>query len=489
MPTQMKTQMNTELNTEMNAPPPAPGAATSTTVSLPPGPRHASWLQTAGLMLDAERFFARNVARHGDPFRTAIRDGTVVFTGRPDLVRQIFSAPTDVIVPYAPAHIASVLGPHALILLTGATHKRERSMLMPLFHGQHLQSYLETMVSVTRRHAQRLPPGEINTLDLCQRIALDIVLGVIFGFNDGARQREALELTLAFVGAIHPLTIFFDGMTSRLPESAKRLGRLGRWPRAAAALDRFLRDEIQQRRRNLDSDGCLPHQRTRHTVLDLLLEVEHTDGSRLSDDDICDQLRTFLVTGHETTAGGMAWALYAVHRDPSIGDRLRDELATVDVDDGATLASLPWLGAICDEALRLYPVIPYVPKMAAQPFQLGEHLLPVGTGVFVASALAHMNPETFPEPWSFRPQRFLDRKPTAYEYFPFGGGAKRCLASAFAAQEMRIVLGTLVAHHRFQEATADLRPVHHGISRGPQRRGPLVHLSARSATAATSAAS
>ncbi len=436
--------------------------------SLPPGPRGAAWLQTARLVRDAEGFLRKNVARHGDPFSAPIRDGTVVFTGRPDLVRDIFAAPTDVISPYAPGHIASVLGPHALILLTGAAHKHERSMLMPLFHGAHVSGWTRTMVEVTRRHARALKHGDVNALDLCQRIALDIVLGVIFGFTDHARQQQALDLTLEFVAAIHPLQIFFDGLTSHLPA----VGPLGRWPKARAALDAFLRDEVARRRRPDHVPG--------QTVLDMLLAIRYDDGHALGDSEVCDQLRTFLVTGHETTAGGMAWALDAVHRDPAILARLTDELATVDGgdNDGDALGRLPYLGAICDEALRLYPVIPYVPKRVAAPFVLDGRELPIGTGVFVASALAHMNPDVFPEPERFRPERFLERRPTAFEYFPFGGGAKRCLASGFSTHEMRIVLGTLVAHHRFQTRGGPLRPVHHGISRGPARRGPLIHSAA-----------
>ena len=436
--------------------------------SLPPGSRQSSWVQTARLMHDAEGFLAKNVARYGDPFSSAIRDGTVVFTGRPDLVREIFAAPTDVIAPYAPTHIASVLGPHALILLTGSAHKHERAMVMPLFHSAHLSTYTRAMVEVTRHHASRLPDGDFNSLDLCQRIALDVVLRVIFGFTDPRLQQQALALTLDFVGSIHPLSIFFDAMTKHLPT----VGRLARWPRASAALAAFLAAEIKRRRQPEHVPG--------HTVLDLLMGIRHDDGSVLSDDDIGDQLRTFLVTGHETTAGGMAWALDAVHRDDAIYDRLHDELASVTSSDDEggleAMGRLPFLGAVCDEALRLHPVIPYVPKRVAAPFNLDGRELPIGTGVFVASALAHMNEAVFPDPWRFRPERFLERKPTAFEYFPFGGGAKRCLAASFAAHEMRIVLGTLLTHHHFQARGKPLHAVHHGISRGPARRGPLTNL-------------
>jgi cytochrome P450 len=447
--------------------------------SLPPGPRHASWWQTARLVNDAEGFLSSCVARYGDPFSAPIRDGMVVFTGRRDLVKAIFSAPTDVVAPYAPDHIASVLGPHALILLTGGRHKHERSMVMPLFHGQHLHTWTQTMVEVTRAHLAALPTGDVVALDLCQRIALDVVLRVIFGFADEARHRQILDLTLAFLGAVHPLAIFFDGATKQLPDAMK-VGRLKRWPVAKARLAAFLQDEITRRRR----PGHMPGP----TVIDTFLQLRFDDGSMLSDDDVADQLRTFLVTGHETTAGAMAWAIDAVFRDPAIHDRLQDELATVDVDDGEALARLPYLGAVVDEALRLHPVIPYVPKRTVQPFELDGHQLPIGTGVFVTAALAHMNPEVFSDPTRFRPERFLEEKPAATEYFPFGGGVKRCLASAFATHEMRIVLGTIVARHRFAPRTGPLRPVHHGISRGPAGRGPLTNLGPL-ASASTSSAS
>lgn len=430
--------------------------------SLPPGPREPSLVQTARLINSAETFFRDNVARYGDPFTARIRGGNIVFTGRPDLVRTIFAAPTDVIGPYAAEHFASVLGPHALLLLTGNKHKHERAMLAPLFHGAQIDAWSTTIVDVARKHLRAIPPGEFHALDLFQRVGLDVALQIMFAFDD-ARHQQALAIALDFIAAIHPLALFFDAVTRRVPVIARRQ----RWLRASTALNTFLHDAIRERRA----------QPARHdTVLDVLLNMRTLDGDQLSDSDIADELRTFLMTGHETTSGTMSWALDAVHRDAALGARLRDELATVNANDPLATSQLPLLAAVVDEAMRLHPVIPFVPKAAAVPFELGGHTLPVGTGVFVATALAHMNPTVFPEPTQFRPERFLERRPTAVEYFPFGGGVRRCVASTFAIHEMRLVLATMLRENRFSVVGRPFHPVHHGMTRGPSRRAPLVKL-------------
>ncbi len=432
--------------------------------TLPPGPREPSLIQTARLINSAETYLRDNVVRYGDPFTARIRGGNIVFTGRPDLVRSIFAAPTDVIGPYAPDHFASVLGPHALLLLTGNTHKHERAMLAPLFHGAQIEQWSSTIVDVAQAQFRALPHGEFQALDVLQRVALDVALQIMFGFDE-ARHQQALAIALDFIAAIHPLALFFDAVTRYVPVIARRR----RWLRASAALNTFLHEAIRERR-------AQPAQQ--HTVLDVLLSLTTLNHEHLSNNDIADELRTFLMTGHETTSGTMSWALDAVHRDADLGARLRDELATVSATDHLATSQLPLLGAVVDEAMRLHPVIPFVPKAAAVPFALGEHVLPVGTGVFVATALAHMNPAVFPEPTRFRPERFLERRPAAVEYFPFGGGVRRCVASTFAIHEMRLVLATALREHRFSVVGRPLHPVHHGMTRGPSRRAPLVKLPA-----------
>jgi cytochrome P450 family 110 len=161
----------------------------------------------------------------------------------------------------------------------------------------------------------------------------------------------------------------------------------------------------------------------RDDILSLLLAGRDEDGSAMSDEALRDELKTLLLAGHETTAIALAWAFYWLHRQPDVYHRLHTELRalgrTPDPDD---LVRLPYLGAVCDEALRLYPVVGAVTRRLRQPLTLRGYTLPAGIAVGVALPVVHSDPRLYPDPHCFRPERFLERTYTPFEYVPFGGG-------------------------------------------------------------------
>ncbi len=190
----------------------------------------------------------------------------------------------------------------------------------------------------------------------------------------------------------------------------------------------------------------------------------------MSDHELCDELKTLLLAGHETTAIALAWAFYWVHRQPEVYRCLREELKGLGgpphPDD---LAQRPYLSAVCDEALRLYPVVATTVRKLRLPFHLRGYELPAGVAVGAAIALAHLDPTLYPEPMRFRPERFLERNYTPYEYLPFGGGARRCVGAAFATYEMKIVLGSILAQHRLTLAkNKPLKPRPRTFTIGPE---------------------
>lgn len=428
------------------------------------GPR-SGLLSTARLLLDPASFFAESFARFGDPFVAPIRGEPVFFTSHPEGIQQIFRAPTDTLTPYDPENLGALLGRHSLLLMEGEPHRRERALLMPSFHGERMRAYAETMREVTLRRLRRVERGRVfPALDLTQSISLEVIIRVIFGV-EGDEVEGTFALTKRFVDAINPFTVFFDNITKHLPA----WGPLGASRRAADELDALLAAEVE-RRRGSGQRG--------DDVLSLLLDARTEDGEALSTRDLCDELRTLLFAGHETTSISLAWALHFLHRDDGVRDRLLEELrarARAGVDE---LVRSPWLNAVCDEALRLHPVVPFIAKTASRPFTLRGVDVPAGAGVFAATAHAHLDPGVFPEAQAFRPQRFLENKPGPFAYFPFGGGARRCLGAAFAHYEMRVVLSTLLLHHRFEGVGGELRSVARGPTRAPSRGAPLRSLGA-----------
>ncbi|GAB1544985.1 hypothetical protein NUACC21_76610 [Scytonema sp. NUACC21] len=178
-----------------------------------------------------------------------------------------------------------------------------------------------------------------------------------------------------------------------------------------------------------------------------------------------DELMTLLVAGHETTASALTWAFYWLSRLPEVRDKVLEELDTLGDDpDPSTISKLPYLTATCQETLRIYPVaITASPRIVRSPIEIMGYNLPVGTIVFPSVYLAHHREEVYPQPKQFKPERFLERQFSPYEYLPFGGGTHRCIGMAFALYEMKLVLATILSS--FQLSAANKRPTR------PVRRG------------------
>ncbi len=433
--------------------------------SLPPGPRFKP-VQTWRFLRDPTRFGLESRARHGDPFTAPLPVGQVVMTGKPEGLREIFSADPSVFEPLGGLPLGPVVGPRSMLLLGGARHKRERKLLMPPFHGERMRAYGQTLRELALRAAGGLRPGEaLRAQDLTQDISLEAIIQIVFGVQEPARVRRFREEIVPALETYTPLLM----MAIPLRRSFGGVGPWARFQHHLARVNALLHEEMTSRR---------GHEAGHTDILSLLLSARDEDGQAMTDEELSDELRTLLLAGHETTAIGMAWALHYVHRQPETLARLREELAALGPSpEPEALARLPYLGAVCDEALRIHPVVPVVGRRTLAPFTLLGRELPVGTAVMASICLAHASPEIYPEPERFRPERFLERKYSPFEYLPFGGGARRCIGAAFAQYEMRVVLGSLLAAHRFSSPphAADERPQRRNVTIGPRGGAPLVY--------------
>ncbi len=219
----------------------------------------------------------------------------------------------------------------------------------------------------------------------------------------------------------------------------------GRFLRMRADVDRRL-DVLIDRARRDDP---------REDVLSMLAHTEMTDA------EIRDQLLTLLAAGHETTASTLAWAVERIRRNPETQDRLTDPA---------------YRTAFIREVQRQRPVIAFSARTTREPYPLGDHVLPPDVRIGLAASLTHFDPDLFPEPNRFRPERFLDIKPDTYSWIPFGGGVRRCIGAAFAHMEMDVVLRTMTAQTRI-EADPDAPPAgwkFRGVASMPSDGGEIV---------------
>jgi cytochrome P450 len=165
----------------------------------------------------------------------------------------------------------------------------------------------------------------------------------------------------------------------------------------------------------------------------MLLAARHEDGSPMSKQEVRDELMTLLVAGHETTASELAWAFERLARTPDVLQRLVHEIDSGDDDAYVT--------ATVHETLRRRPVIPNAaPRLVKEPVEIGGFRYPEGVCLLANAYLIHHDPDIYPDPYAFKPERFLDESPGTYTWIPFGGGRRRCLGASFAMLEMKIVL-------------------------------------------------
>ena len=201
-------------------------------------------------------------------------------------------------------------------------------------------------------------------------------------------------------------------------------------------------------------------------------------GEALSDQELRDELVTLLMAGHETTATALAWATHDLARDERVQTLARAEVLGASEDPEA-LARLPYLEAVCKESLRRTPVIPAMARTALEDCEIGGVAIKAGAGVGAALYLTHHDPQIFPEPDRYRPERFLERKFSPYEFFPFGAGIRRCIGVSFAMYEMKLVLAELLRAHHFSSNAKRSAPVRRNVTLSP-RDGAKILIAANS---------
>jgi cytochrome P450 family 110 len=414
-------------------------------MSLPPGPSAPALVQTLQFLASPVLRGQGMWKKYGDVF-TAKNSalGTLVMIGDPEIVKQIFTGDTDVLHGgEANQALEFVIGDRSVMLLDGAEHLRHRRMLMPAFHGARMHAYAETMRSIADAAVDTWPEGETFSLHPpMQKVTLEIMLRTVFGLALGARHDQISDaLTTLFNRLLSPL-----GMLIMVPAFQRNLGPFTPWAafqRDKRLVDELLYAEIAERRVEL-AQGSLPR---RDDVLTMLIEAKDEQGEGLTDQDLRDELITVLAAGHETTATTLCWAFERILNHPAVEDRLRAEIAGVAPHRAITAEDLPrleYLDATLKEVLRMRPVIPTVVRKLKAPLKIREWEIPAGVLVAPAIDMIHRREDLYPEPDSFKPERFLGKKPDPYTFFPFGGGTRRCIGMAFAQYEMKIVLATVL---------------------------------------------
>ncbi len=403
------------------------------TLETLPRLRRPAAVNAAEYWMAPERF-TRRCGRLGDRFVVPMpATGPWLCLTDPDDIKLIFTADTNVLrfgaalVKTAPHPL--LLGPTGLTTIDGPEHTRKRRMQLPAFRRQVLAGYEEVMQRKTEETLAGLVfDRPIRAHDFMQEISLEIIMAAVFGTTEPARVKRLRAATHALMREASSRRFFLQTIIA----TARQNGWDGPFPRirrAVAAVDAVVLEEVNERKRTGEPE--------RDDVLGMFLRTPDDHGSPMPDNELCDAMRTLLIGGHETTATTLAWVLERATRYPDVVARLNS--AALDGDDD-------YIDAVIQEGMRLRPVFPMTTRLAAEPFELPGLTIPAGTMVIPYITLVHRRADLYPDPLTFRPERFLDARAGIFTWIPFGGGPRRCIGATFAQIEARIVLRTLLRH-------------------------------------------
>jgi len=387
--------------------------------------------------------------------------------------------------------ILHYLAGDGLFTSEGELWRHQRRLMSPLFVPAQIERYAAVMRHVTLRAIGRLRDGE--RVDLARettRIAMGVVGKALFDsdtFDEADALGDALTEALQWADDVsgHPALIahmsaldLAQRAKERAPQALRPLltrlhrrleepfaipgARSPKLRRAVAHLDGRIQQMIDERR----AQGL-----SRDDLLTRLLSARDDEAGGMTDKQVRDEATTLFVAGHETTATSLAWAFYLLGRNPAVREAVQAEVDALDDDPGFhdAMTRLPLTLRVFKEAMRLYPPVILLARRSLDAVEVAGHVLPPRTVVFVSAYGVHHNPESWPDPERFDPDRFLPEREVARPrgaYLPFGAGPRVCIGNHFALLEGPLVLATLMRHARFEtdgrevvpETFATLRP-------------------------------
>ncbi|MEM6597305.1 MAG: cytochrome P450 [Cyanobacteria bacterium P01_C01_bin.69] len=432
-------------------------------------------LRILRLILQPTKYMDDSVRRYGPMFQIGSESASpLVYVGEPAVVKEIFALDDDKVITGQGNGILEVMvGRQSILLLDGAPHKRQRKLLMPPFHGEQLRAYAQLICDITRDISADWQPGQtILARSPIQNLTLGVILQAVFGKQTGGQKSESLNRLQQLMSTLldsfaYPITasfLFFPG----LQKDWGAWSPWGKFLRLREEVRSLIYAEIRDRRQQLKKSAPAPGEKT--DILTLLLQARDDNGGSMSDEELHDEIVTLLLAGHETTASAIVWVLYWVHYLPEVQQKLRAELDTLGPEpDPMAITQLPYLTAVCQEALRIYPITPTTfIRALREPMTIEGYHFKAGTALMPATYIIHQRPDIYPEPTKFRPERFLERQFAPYEFLPFGGGHRYCIGSALAMMELKLSIATLLTNFELAlPHSRPLRPARRGLTMAP----------------------
>ncbi len=448
--------------------------ATTEPVRLPPGPRTPKPLQAITFLAKTHDMYG-DLARRYDSSVISVnlpRMGHAVVINDAALAKEVLNTSTDLLERRASGSgsLGDAFGPGSTFSLAGDKLLARRKMVLPMFHGKRMRSYEHLIEDEVMREIGTWPQGrEFETLPSMTTITLGVILRAVFG-AEGPALNKLRDLV--------PPMVTVASLALLVPPAMRRdLGPWSLWGRHLRYRRRFdavVGSLIADAR----ADRALAERRD---VLALLVQARYENGEPIPDQHIADEMFTLVASGHETTAGSLAWAVERLTRHPQVLSRLTEE-----VDAGGSELRQ----ATIAEVQRIRPVLDSTVRTTKTRIRLQDWVIPENTNLILSIRLIHESDDSFPDAASFNPDRFVGvPKPAAW--MPFGGGVNRCVGAALATMETDVTLRILLREYRFASTDApDERHRWRGVATVPARgaRATVYRRTAGAPTGADSAA-
>jgi cytochrome P450 len=445
----------------------------------PPGPgRQSARGRVLGYLAfrrDPLNYLTRLAREHGDVVYFHVGSQRAYLLNHPNLVRDVLVTHQDYFHKGRALQRSKRLLGEGLLTSEGEHHRRQRRLAQPAFHKRRIESYGDVMTAYAARHSARWQDGaSVDIAREMMRLTLAIVGKTLFDADVEGDADEIAGALTEIMELFNMLLLPYSEYLEKLP-----LPQMRRFERARAKLDSIIYRIVEERRRAPSDAGDL---------LSMLLAARDEEGDRsgMSDRQVRDEVMTLILAGHETTANALSWTWYLLAQHPDAEKRLHAELDEVlargrrlpTVED---LPRLRYTEMILSESMRLYPPAWIVGRLAIKDYEVRGYVVPAGSLVLASQYVMHRDARFFADPERFSPERWTaegkEARP-AYSYFPFGGGARRCVGEGFAWMEGVLLVATLASRWRMRLDPAHRVETFPRITLRP-RRGVRVTLERR----------
>ncbi len=411
-----------------------------------PGPRGVPIFGVArAVRSDPLGYFVKARRKYGDVVWFRVGLDTIVMLARPEDIKHVLQ---DNHTNYRKSKFYEPLKPllgRGIFVSEGDEWVRQRRSATPAFSGHRFDEMARQIVAATERRMQHWPSaddanGDFDVAREMMRVTFEGVASALLGLHMEERRYDAFHDAVTLVFRHAEQSVWTGGLLSH--GLLKRINR--RYRDAVEEIDRVIYGLIDER---------VARPRASADLFDMLIDA--CDPSTRSGRELLrDQLLSFLVAGHETTAVALAWTWHLLAQHPDIEARLHAEIDEVLRFRPPTFADLPKLrytGMVFEEAMRLYPPVWTISRAAIADDRIGDTDVPAGTTVMISPYVLHRHPEFWPDSERFDPERFSPQavaQRSRYAYIPFGGGPRNCLGKRFGMMEGQLILAMIAGRYR-----------------------------------------